>query len=112
MFGIFINFVVSKLSLKKLNHSINYINMIKEEVKALLEEYLDAPEAWSDNVMIEVDPQTLDCRLYDEDDADIEASDKDYWEVMDLLSMSVDDPGRWEIDRDALDELAASYQYQ
>ncbi len=34
--------------------------MIKEEVKALLEEYLDAPEAWSDNVMIEVDPKTLD----------------------------------------------------
>ena len=86
--------------------------MIKEEVKALLEEYLDAPEAWSDNVMIEVDPQTLDCRLYDEEDSDVEASDKDYWEVMDLLSMSLDDAGAWEIDSDALDELAASYQYQ
>lgn len=86
--------------------------MIKEEVKALLEEYLDAPEAWSDNVMIEVDPQTLGCRLFDEEGVDVEASDKDYWEVMDLLSMSVDDAGAWEIDPDALDELAASYQYQ
>ena len=86
--------------------------MIKEEVKALLEEYLDAPEAWSDNVMIEVDPQTLDCCLYDGDDADLEASDKDYWEVMDLLSMSVDGDGTWEIDPEAIDELAASYQYQ
>lgn len=86
--------------------------MIKEEVKALLEEYLDAPEAWSDNVMIEVDPQTLDCRLYDEDDTDVEASDKDYWEVMDLLSMSVDGDGAWEIDPEALDELASTYQYQ
>ena len=86
--------------------------MIKEEVKALLEEYLEAPEAWSDNVMIEVDPKTLDCRLYDEEEADVEASEKDYWEVMDLLSMSVEDPGRWEIDSEALDELVASYQYQ
>ena len=86
--------------------------MIKEEVKALLEEYLDAPEAWSDNVMIEVDPYTLDCRLYDEEDSDVEASDKDYWEVMDLLSMSLDDPGKWEIDPDALDELAETYLYQ
>lgn len=86
--------------------------MIIEEVKALLEEYLDAPEAWSDHVMIEVNPQTLDCRLYDEEDADIESSEKDYWEVMDLLSMSVDDSGKWEIDPEALNELAATYQYQ
>lgn len=86
--------------------------MIKEEVKALLEEYLEVPEAWSDHVMIEVDPKTLDCHLYDEDEADVEASEKDYWEVMDLISMSVDDPGKWEIDPEALDELAASYRYQ
>ncbi len=86
--------------------------MIKEEVKALLEEYLDAPEAWSDNVMIEVDPKTLDCRLYDEDDSDVEESDKDYWEVMDLLQMASDDSGAWEIDPEALEELAATYQYQ
>lgn len=86
--------------------------MIIEEVKALLEEYLDAPEAWSDHVMIEVNPQTLDCRLYDEEDADIESSEKDYWEVMDLLSMSVDDSGKWEIDPEALNELGATYQYQ
>lgn len=86
--------------------------MIKEEVKALLEEYLDAPEAWSDHVMIEVNPQTLDCRLFDEDGTDIEASDKDYWEVMDLLQMSAEEAGDWEIDPEALDELAASYQFQ
>lgn len=83
--------------------------MIKEEVKALLEEYLEAPEAWSDNVMIEVDPSTLDARLVDEDEVDPESSEKDYWEVMDLLSMSVEDPGKWEIDPDALEELTASY---
>lgn len=86
--------------------------MIKEEVKALLEEYLDAPEAWSDNVMIEVNPETLGCRLYDEDDADVESSDKDYWEVMDLLQMASDGSGDWEIDPEALDELAATYHYQ
>lgn len=86
--------------------------MIKQKVKSLLKEYLEAPEAWSDNVMIEVDPDTLDCRLYDEVDTDMEASDKDYWEVMDFLSMSVENPGSWEIDSDALDELSASYRCQ
>lgn len=83
--------------------------MIKEEVKALLQEYLDAPEAWSDSVMIEVDPTTLDARLVDEDEVDTESSEKDYWEVMDLLSMSVEDPGTWEIDPDAVEELTSSY---
>lgn len=86
--------------------------MIKQKVKSLLEEYLEAPEAWSDNVMIEVDSDTLDCRLYDEVDTDMEASEKDYWEVMDFLSMSVENPGSWEIDPDALDELSASYRCQ
>lgn len=88
---------------------ITLITMIKEKVKALLEEYLEAPEAWSDNVMVEIDPETLDYALYDGDDEGLDDSKKDYWEVMDLLSMSVEDPGRWEIDADALDELADTY---
>lgn len=84
--------------------------MIKESVKALLKEYLEAPEAWSDNVMVEIDPTTLDCVLYDGDDADVENSDRDYWDVMDLLEMSVENPGEWEIDPAALDELALTYE--
>lgn len=82
---------------------------MKNKVKKLLKEYLEAPEAWGDNVMIEVDPATMEVRLNDDEEIDMENSDKDYWPVMDLLQMSVENPGEWEIDPDALDELAATY---
>lgn len=84
--------------------------MIKKKIMDILNEYLEAPEAWSDNVMIEVDPGTLDCRLFDGEDTDLESSDKDYWEVMDLLSMSVSNPGEWEIDPAAVEEMASEYE--
>ncbi len=86
--------------------------MLKDKIEALLEEYLEAPEAWSDNVMIEVNPESVDARLAEVDDEAIETSPLDYWAVMDLLQMSVSNPGEWEIDREALDELAASYLNQ
>lgn len=82
---------------------------MKNKVIKLLEEYLDAPEAWGDNVMIEVNPANREVRLNDDEDVDPDASDLDYWPVMDLLQMSVSDPGQWDIDADAVDELVASY---
>lgn len=82
---------------------------IKEKIKSLLEEYLEAPEAWGDDVMIEVNPATLEMRLCDDEDIDAETSALDYWPVMDLLQMSVSHPGDWEIDPDALAEMAADY---
>ena len=83
--------------------------MLKEKICSLLEEYLEAPEAWSDNVMIEIVPGSLECALYDGDEADTESSEKDYWPVMDLLRMSVDNPGEWLPDPEALSELLAAY---
>ncbi len=82
---------------------------MKNKVIKLLEEYLDAPEAWGDNVMIEVNPANREVRLNDDEDVDPDASDLDYWPVMDLLQMSVSEPGQWDIDADAVDELVASY---
>lgn len=82
---------------------------MRKKVTELLKEYLDAPEAWGDNVMIEVDPSTMSVRLNDDENLDMDASQLDYWPVMDLLSMSVENPGEWEIDTDAVDELASSY---
>lgn len=82
---------------------------MKDKIEALLEEYLEAPEAWSDNVMIEVNPATGDARLAEVDETEIETSPLDYWSVMDLIQMSVENPGEWEIDKDALAELLSSY---
>lgn len=83
--------------------------MLKDKIEALLEEYLEAPEAWSDNVMIEVNPATGDVRLADIDEEEIETSPLDYWSVMDLIQMSVENPGEWVIDKDALAEMLSAY---
>ena len=82
---------------------------MKDKIKALLEEYLEAPEAWSDNVMIEVNPASGDVRLAEVDEEEIESTPLDYWSVMDLLQMSVKNPGEWEIDKAAVAELLSSY---
>lgn len=83
---------------------------MEEKIKALLEEYLEAPEAWGDNVMIEVDPANPEsARLYDGDTDSIDDSPLDYWDVMDLLTMSVEHPGEWEIDSEAVADMAAEY---
>lgn len=84
---------------------------MKKDILTLLESYLEMPEAWSDNPMIEVDPENpSDLRLCDDTEiTDTENSDKDYWDVMDLLRMSVENPGAWEVDPDAVAEMIAAY---
>ena len=84
---------------------------MKEKIKRLLEEYLEAPEAWGDDVMVEVNPATMEMRLCDDEDIDMVDSELDYWPVMDLLQMSVERPGEWEIDPGALTEMAADYSH-
>lgn len=85
--------------------------MLKDKIISFLDEYLDAPEAWSDNPMLEIDPaDPSHLRLCDENDGvDPENSTLDYWDVMDLLRMSVSNPGQWEIDPEAVDDMAGSY---
>lgn len=82
---------------------------MEEKIKNLLNEYLEAPEAWSDNVMIEVNPSSLEMRLNDDEDIDTENSELDFWPVMDLLQMSLQNPGQWDIDPTAVAEMAADY---
>ncbi len=82
---------------------------MKKKVEKLLKEYLEAPEAWSDNVMIEVTPDSKEICLNDDEEVDVDNSALDYWPVMDLLQMSVENPGEWEIDPDAVNEMVESY---
>ncbi len=82
---------------------------MKKKVEKLLKEYIEAPEAWSDNVMIEVNPDSKEICLNDDEEVDVDNSALDYWPVMDLLQMSVENPGEWEIDPDAVNEMVESY---
>ncbi len=83
---------------------------MKNKITDILREYLEAPEAWSDNVQIEVDTAAKTLRLVDDDNIDEESDTYDYWPVMDFISMSVDAPGAWQIDMEAVEEMAAEYE--
>lgn len=83
--------------------------MIKNKIKDALNEYLEAPEAWGDNVHLAVNNANGNVSLCEGEEIDEESETIDFWPVMDLVSMSVESPGEWEIDSDALDEMAAAY---
>ncbi len=59
--------------------------------------------------MIEVTPDSKEICLNDDEEVDVDNSALDYWPVMDLLQMSVENPGEWEIDPDAVNEMVESY---
>lgn len=82
---------------------------MKKKIKKALLEYLEAPEAWGDNVQLEVNTADGSVRLNDDEDVDEDSETLDYWPVMDLICMSVENPGQWEIDPDALEEVADTY---
>lgn len=78
---------------------------IRAKIAALVADYLECDQAWSDSPMIEIDPTTMTMRIVDE-----EADEAlDYVDMMDLLHMSVENPGEWEADNEAIDSLAESY---
>lgn len=72
-----------------------------------VKEYLEGEEGYGDNVMVEIDPVAKTAEL--NDTADVEGFDSDngkvYVPVMDLIKMSVDNPGEWIVDTDAVDSI-------
>ena len=80
-------------------------NEIIEKVAALVADYLECDQAWGDSPMIEIDPSDFSMRITEEE----ERPELDYVDMMDLLQMSVTDPGQWEADEEAIASLADSY---
>lgn len=72
-----------------------------------VEEYLDGEEGYGDNVMVEIDPVSKAAGL--NDSADVEGFDSDngkvFVPVMDLVKMSLETPGEWVVDSDAVDAI-------
>lgn len=81
---------------EKLRHSLN--NAVKE--------YLENEEAYSDNVQLEINTATLEVALADPDQ---DLPGCDYYQVMDLVKASTDNPGSWEVDEDAVSSVVAEY---
>ena len=75
-------------------------------VREMVEEYISAEECYSDDVQLEIN--TTDWSM-DIADPDNDLPDCDYYPIMDLVKMSVDNPGKWMPDEEAIQSLCAEY---
>ncbi len=84
--------------------------MTREELENLLrnavEDYIADEEAYDDNARLRIDPQSKEVSITDGAD---EVEDADYYDVMDFIKMSPADPGKWEVDEDAVESVAEEY---
>lgn len=83
----------------------------KEFVKRLretVEDYIAGEESYSDDVQLEID--TTDWSM-DIADPENDLPNCDYYPMMDLVKMSVDNPGKWEPDEEAIASIAAEYVF-
>lgn len=87
---------------------------MKELEKRLLtavEEFIAGEESYDDNAQISIDPATGTVALIagDELPEDTDSSALDYYDVMDMVMMSPDEPGKWLPDNEAIASVAADY---
>lgn len=79
-----------------------------QRVREIVEEYIDGEESYSDNVQLEIDTTTWSMDIADPEN---DLPNCDYYPILDLVKMSVSEPGKWEPDESAIESLAAEYVF-
>ncbi len=74
----------------------------------LVEEYIEAEEAYSDDVQLQINTTTWEMEIADPEN---DLPNCDYYPMMDLVKMSAANPGEWLPDNDAIEEVAAEYVF-
>lgn len=74
----------------------------------LVNEYIAADEAYSDDVQLEINTTTWEMDIADPEN---DLPNCDYYPMMDLVKMSVVNPGQWESDHEAIADVAAEYVF-
>lgn len=75
-----------------------------------MEDYLADDIVYGDNTLLEIDPATGAVALVSGDEIiDMDSSDKDYYEAMELVEMDTANPGKWLLNSEALDALINEY---
>lgn len=78
------------------------------KLKETVEEYIAGEESYSDDVQLEIN--TVDWSM-DIADPENDLPNCDYYPMMDLVKMSVSEPGKWEPDVEAIESVAAEYVF-
>ena len=84
--------------------SKTFINNITEVVK----DYIASEESYSDDVQLEINTTNWEMDIADPEN---DLPDCDYYPLMDLVKMSVSQPGKWEPDKEAIESIAAEYVF-
>lgn len=79
-----------------------------KELTAVVNEYIEAEESYSDDVQLEINTTTWDMDIADPEN---DLPNCDYYPIMDLVKMSATNPGQWEPDMDAITDIAAEYVF-
>ena len=84
--------------------SKTFINNITEVVK----DYIASEESYSDDVQLEINTTNWEMDIADPEN---DLPECDYYPLMDLVKMSVSQPGKWEPDKEAIESIAAEYVF-
>ena len=79
-----------------------------KRIRETVEEYIDGEESYGDDVQLEIN--TTDWSM-DIADPENDLPDCDYYPIMDLVKMSLDQEGKWEPDLAAIESVAAEYVF-
>lgn len=82
------------------------VENLAEALTEAVREYIADEETYTDNVQVRINTLTGEVEIADPED---DLPDCDYYPVMDLVRMSVANPGSWEPDTDAIADVAAEY---
>ena len=84
--------------------SKTFISNITEVVK----DYIASEESYSDDVQLEINTTNWEMDIADPEN---DLPECDYYPLMDLVKMSVSQPGKWEPDKEAIESIAAEYVF-
>lgn len=79
-----------------------------ELLTKLVNDYLAEEEAYGDDVQLEINTVNWEMDIADPEN---DLPNCDYYPMMDLVKMSVTEPGKWVPDMDAINEVAAEYVF-
>ncbi|MCH5240065.1 MAG: hypothetical protein J1F38_07570 [Muribaculaceae bacterium] len=85
-------------------NSTEFLKRLRETV----EDYIEGEESYSDDVQLEIN--TTDWSM-DIADPENDLPNCDYYPILDLVKMSVEEPGKWEPDEEAIESIAAEYVF-
>lgn len=80
----------------------------EKRLRETVEEYIAGEESYSDDVQLEIN--TTDWSM-DIADPENDLPNCDYYPIMDLVKMSVTEPGKWEPDDSAIESISAEYVF-